>query len=498
MVHRDITLEYLLQAARRRKLAIALPAAVITIAAVIFAMMIPNIYRTDTVILVEPQQSVETQGGKPSITVEVERERLNTLSQQILSRSHLEPIIAEFNLYAGMAMEQRIENMRDNIKLEIVHPSDGANVSGFKITYEHRDPRVCTDVANRVASLFIEQNTTSRERFLGDRAKFLEEQLAQAKAKLDEQEQKIQEFKQRNLGVLPEQRDSNFKLLEQLNQQLMANNDAINRAEQQRVYIETMLTQYKMAPKTVKQRLGETAVTKAPTLVEKQLEDLKAHLADLRSKYTEQHPDVIRTIGQVAELERKHAAEMASAHTGVQSAPADNKEKEFVPDQDTAPEMFANVAQLNSQLRSIKSELTARNETANKLQRQMHAYQAKLELSPALEQELSALTRDYNVAKENYTALSNEKLSSEMAQELESKQKTMLFRVLDPAKTPEKPYKPNRRSIALFGMLAGIGCGLGFAFYREFADESLRNEKELETALGLDVLAVIPRISKTN
>jgi uncharacterized protein involved in exopolysaccharide biosynthesis len=126
----------------------------------------------------------------------------------------------------------------------------------------------------------------------------------------------------------------------------------------------------------------------------------------------------------------------------------------------------------------------------------MNVLKSKLELSPQSEQQLASLTRDYNAAKDSYQAIANEKNSSQMAQDLEHKQSTMLFRVLDPAKQPEKPIKPNRPVIALFGLLAGLGAGLGFAFYREFTDDSLRTDKDVESAVGLEVLATIPNVAQ--
>ncbi len=497
MLYREITFDYLLQAVRRRKLAILAPATAITIGVCIFALLLPNIYRADTLILVEPKQSVESQGGKPSIQVSMERDRLDNISQQILSRNHLEQIINQFNLYGGLPMEQRVEEMREAIKLELEHPDQTANISSFRIFFQHRDARLATDVANRLASLFIDENTSERERMAGERAHFLEDQLAQTKAKLDEDEKKIEDFKQKHLGVLPEERDANLKMMEQLNAQLVANNDAINRAEQQRVYLEAMLAQYQSAPKSVRQQIqrpGEAPIGKTQSAVEKQLDDLKAHLVELRSKYTDQHPDVIHTANQIAELEVKHKAEMASSSTSNNSN--SNGSTVTSTAADAAPELFMTTAQVTSQLRSVKAELEERGKEQAKLQSQLNNYQARLELSPTLDQELSNLTREYNVTKENYVALSNEKLSSQMAEDLERKQKAMLFRVVDPAKLPEKPYRPDRRSISLFGLLAGIAMGFGFAFYREFTDESLRTEKEIETALGLDVLAVVPKVTQ--
>jgi polysaccharide biosynthesis transport protein len=495
VLNRDITIDYLMQAVRRRRLSIVIPATLITIGGLIFALMLPNIYLSETVILVEPQQSVQTTtAGKPSLTVTIDRDRLATLSQQILSRSLLEQIITEFGLYGQVPMEQRVKEMRNDIQLEVVKPEMTGNVGAFKISYQNRDPRVSAEVTNRLAGLFIAENADSREKFTSERTRFIDDQAAQAKTKLDEQEKLLQEFKQKYFEKLPEQRETTLKTIEHLNTQFTANNDALNRAQQQRVYVETMLAQYRVAPKSASRRATTSDLTlvKVPTLVEKELEELKSELADLRNKYTDKHPDVIRTARRVQELEQKRTIEAASV-TGTPKKSDDSKDK---PDEiEVSPEVFTTVANLNSQLRAVNSEIQKRSSEQSKLQYEMNSHRARLELSPEVEKELASLTREYNSAKENYQAIANEQLSSQMAEELERTQKPMLFKVLDPAKEPEKPNKPNRRALALFSLIAGLGAGLGLAFYREFTDESLRTEKDVEMALGLDVLASIPRVA---
>jgi polysaccharide biosynthesis transport protein len=498
VLNRDITLDYLLQVVRRRKLAIVIPATIITTVVLVVTLLLPNVYLSDTVILVEPQQSVQTTtSGKPSITVTMERDRLATISQQILSRSRLEQIINEFGLYSDGPMEQRVKNMRDDIQLDVVKPDMSGNIGAFKVSYQNRDPHLASEVTNRLAQLFIDENTNSREKLNSEKARFLEDQARQAKEKLDEQEQRLQEFKQKHFDKLPDQREVTLKTIENLNTQLTANNDGLNRAQQQKVYVETMLAQYRAAPKTATRRsspVPDIALVKVPTLVEKELEELKGELAELRNKYTDQHPDVIRTSRRVAELEQKRSIEAASvAGTAPKKSGSQEKEHEV----EVSPEVFTTVATLNGQLRAADAEIRERAAEQNRLQSQLNFHRSRLELSPATEQELATLTQEYNVAKDNYQAIANEQLSSQMAEDLDRKQKTMLFRVLDPAKQPEKPYKPNRRALALFGLLAGLGAGFGIAFYREFTDESLRTEKDVETALGLEVLAIIPQAAKS-
>lgn len=487
MLNKELTPGYLLEVVRRRILSISLPAVAITLLAVLYALSLQNIYMSETLILVEPRQTVQNAAGRPSLTVLMERDGLSTISQQILSRSRLETIINEYQLYGQTSMELRVRDMREAIQLDLVRLDNSGNVGGFKLSYQHPDARITAEVTNRLAGLFIEENVTAREQLMGERLKFLEEQEAQAKGKLNEQEQQLQQFKSQYIERLPDQRDKNLRLVEQANMQLAANNDALNRAQHQRVYLEAMIAQYQSAQPTAKSTASREPVLKAePTPIEKQVAEMREHLADLRNRYTQDHPDVIKTAARLSELEQQRAKELSVVIAAV---------PDKVESSDTQPkENFATLAQLTSQLQSIKSEIAERNTDHNRLQGQLNLYQARLEMPPSVEQELTRFNSEYSAAKANYEAIANEKLSAQMAQELEQQQKSMLFRILDPARQPEKPFKPNRRKIAIFGLMLGLATGLGLAFYREFSDESMHTEKDVEQALGLEVLAAISKI----
>lgn len=540
MLNRDITPAYILQVVRRRKLPIILLTTVVTTIAVIYALMLPNIYLSDTVILVEPQQSIETNSGKPSIGMAINRDSLATISQQILSRSHLEQIIDQYSLYNSLPMEQRVRNMRNDTQLDIVRP-DAGNVSGFKLSYQHQDPKVAADVTNLLAVLFIEENVSSRNDILSNRLQFLKDQLTRTKVDFDDQEKQLEVFKQKNFEKLPEQREKNLKMIEQVNIQLANNNEALNRVQQQRVYLESMASQYQSAPKPVRTPLIVSDLAKTePTIpeitlspvIKTQFDEQNERLAELQNKYTDKHPDVINASKRVAELKQQYLAQLdriaelkqeykarleqdvinSSKRVGEAKEALEAKKEQGQPNtangllnnqsRDKAqensntmsPEIFATLAQVTSQLNSIKPEIQDRISERNRLMYQLKLYQSYLQVSPEVEQEFAKLNRDYSSAKENYQAILNERDNTQLAQELENKQKTKLFRVLDPAKISEKPYKPNRRAIALYGLLAGLGMGFGLAFYREFDDSALHTEKDVETTLGFEVLATIPKI----
>lgn len=495
MLSREITPKYILEVARRNMLVMALATVLIATAVTIYAVRMPNIYQAETVILVEPQQTVQSAPGRLAITSTMEREGLATLSQQILSRSSLEKIINEVGVYNGMAMEQRVRNVRDNIQLDVVKQDQSGNVGGFKIAFQYSDAKQATQVVNSLAGLFINENTNAREQVLKEKLNFLQEQTDQAKAKLNEQEQKMLELKQKYADVLPEQHDKNMRMVEQLNGQLMANRDALSRGQQQANYLENMLSEYKSAPPAARPSILKTVEPATPppppTAVEKQLEESKAQLAELKNKYTDQHPDVVRMNKRINDLEERRAAEAITIPVKVKNTKADEPKETTTT---VSPETYASITQINSQLRSLKPEIQQRAATTGRIQSQLSYYQSRLNMPPSAEQELAETARNYNLAKDQFQSISNELLSAQMASDLEGKQKTMLFRVVDPAKQPEKPIKPNRRLIVLIGLLAGLGAGVGLAFYREFSDESLHTESDVESNLKLEVLAAIPKV----
>lgn len=540
MLNQDITPTYILQIMRRRKLSIILLTILFTTFAVIYALVLPNIYLSDTVILVEPQQSIQTTSGKPSIGMPLSRDSLATISQQILSRSHLEQIVNQYNLYSTSPMEQRVNNMRNDTKLDVVKPDYTGNVSGFKISYQHKEAKTAADVTNLLATLFIEENVSSRDDILNYRLRFLKDQTIRTKAEFDKQEKQLQVFKQKYFEKLPEQREQNLKVIEQINIQLAANNDALNRAQQQRVYLESMINQYKSVPKPIRiptivadlpkpeSMVSEIAIS---PIIKKQFDDQNEKLGELQNKYTDKHPDVINAVKRVEELKQDYLAQLErvselnrnyktkleqdvvdaakrldevkkdieSKKDLTQSTNnnlVDNQSRDKAQEKSDlmSPEAFATVAQINSQLNSIKPEIQGRLSERSRLMNQINVYQSNLKVPPEVEQELARLTQDYNLTKETYQAILNERNTTQMSQELENKQKTKLFRVLDPAKVSEKPYKPNRRAIVLYGLLIGLGAGFGLAFYREFTDSSLYTEHDVETTLGFEVLATIPKI----
>lgn len=491
MFNQEITLKYLWEATRRHLMLIMLTTVIITAGAVIFALKLPNIYQSDTMILVEPQQSVQTSPGKISITTTIEKERLATLSQEILSRNHLEKIILETDIYNGLSMEQRVRTMRENMQLDIVRPDSSGSVGGFKISFQYADALQVAAVTNRVASLFIDENKSEREQQLKDKLRFLEEQQLQARVRLQDEEEKLRMGRQRHPSVLPEERGKNMKMVEQLNEQLSSNREALNRAQQQRDYLENKILEYQSAPKPTVKPKEIIEPPKPPTAIERQLEETRSQLNDLKNRYTNEHPDVARTSRRIAELEEKHKAELRQSAAAAAKAAA--TEDLAIPEEKADP-----VAQLNSQLSSITPELEHRKAEQGRLQSQLGYYQSRRTVVPAPaivpEQEAFISLRDYNTAKDNYQAISNEILSVKMDQDLERQQRTMLFRVVDVARVPERPIKPNRQLIGLVGLLLGFGAGLGLAFYREFSDESLHTEQEVEAALKLDVLATISKV----
>lgn len=458
-----------LQIFYRRKWWVIIPTVIIGLSVVSLSLKLPKFYRSETLILVDPQK-VPAEYVKATVSSDV-TDRLQTISQEILSRTRLQRIIDQFGLYkdqqAFTSKEDIIELMRKDIRVEVVteesQSSRKQTSAAFKISFSGKDPALVQQVTRQIASLFIEENLKVRQQQAEGTNEFIESELTKASEKLQEQETKIRAFKAKNMGSLPEQQTANLQVLGQIQGLLQANSDAIGRAQQQKLYLESLLE--------------ATSLKKNPapkTGFQAELDSRRAQLIAAEEKYTVSHPDVIRLKSEVKALEAK-AASLAEAE-------AKNSPSSDQPDQ------------MKSQLLSINQELKERTRRQNDLENRIRSLQSRIDVLPAVEQQFSELNRDYLTSKGNYESLLEKKNSSSMAAEMERHAKGEQFRILDPASFPEKPYKPNLLQLNLMGIIGGFifGCALGFLF--ELKDPSLHNDKDVAFLVPVRVLGSLPVI----
>ena len=409
-------------------------------------------YSSSTLILVAPDQIPAN--FIPQMPTERIARRLQTLRQEVQSRTRLEMVARELDPYGSLGKEPLINT------IERMRSATTVSVKGndaFGIEFEHRDPKMAMLVADRLTTLFMDEVAGARERQVSEAYQFIDTQMQDARQRLEEKETALSEFKQKHMGQLPEQVQANLATLQrlQLEQQTIADN--LRKATDAQLLLES----------------GSTAAGAAPggAVAPDSLTTLRAQLAQLRTRYTDKHPDVKALLSRITTLEA------AASGTGPSSAPIDPA-----------------AAAAQRRLEQAWLEVQALRGRSADVDRRIAAFQARVEAAPQREQEIQGLTRDYQKLSESYTQLLTKKLEAEMAARVEQRYKGQQFRVIDPAYLPVQPSFPNRGLFALVGGLAGLLLGVGLAIVLDHLDPTFKEADEVSVALNLPVVAVIPYV----
>jgi succinoglycan biosynthesis transport protein ExoP len=473
---------------RRRHWYILIPLFCVWLLVWVASWFIPSAYRSGTLILVE-QPAVPQQFVTSNIQEDLQS-RLDSISQQILSRTRLLHIIEQLDLYpklrAKKSPDEVVDQMRRDIEIELVRSTDKDRLTSFNVFYQSDNPRLAQEVTNELTNLFISENLEARQQQSENTTKFLETQLDEARRKLAEQEQRVRQFKDEHLGELPTQTQANLQILSGLQAQLQSQEDALNRARQQNTYLESMIGQYRSLQKSLNRPDG-TVVAGLPA-IDRELDRLRAQLTDLSSRYTEKHPDIRKIQSQIARLEktRQQLANNPSA--------ADQ-------DTSTSPSTYRDVKDmgplldLESQLKANQIEIKNHQTEINQILARISDYQARLNRAPAREQQLQDITRDYEQSRADYDSLLAKKNQSQLATNLEKTQQGEHFRVVDPPNLPVKPYQPNRLKLSMIGLFAGLALGAVFTIGAEMADDRVYSERVLKKLAGVEVIAEVPPLN---
>jgi len=466
------------------------------------AIALPNLYRSTATLLLERQQVSET-FVKSSVTSELES-RLHTISQEILSRSKLQDLIIRFDLYPEFRKratpEEVVERMRRDIRMEFkgrdirMEPKESAVVVpqagpvatiAFTLSFRGKDPETVANVTNTLASLFVDENVKLRERQAAGTAEFLRVQLEEMKRKLDQEEQRVGEFKERHLGELPEQTPVNLAILERLNVELR-----LNKENQIRVMEwfdqEDLTRQLTMASKNapVKDPTDTTPVrdpTDTPTgpvAIAARIAWLNQELTELRTRFSEKYPDVIRVKAEIAALERQ-LAETRNGETS--ETKADSKANQYP-------------SRLKKGRSAAAVQLSALKEQEKSLRQAIAMYQRRVDHSPRLEQEYQGLFGDYKTMKEHYGALLQRYQEALVAESMEHGEKGDEVRLLDAAIPSTRPAAPNPLRLIFIGLILSMGLAGGAVWLIEHRDTSFHTLNELRAFTKVPVLASIPPI----
>jgi polysaccharide chain length determinant protein (PEP-CTERM system associated) len=456
--------------------------------------LIPPTYKSEALILVE-QQQVPEQYVVPNVTVSLQ-DRLQSMTQQILSRTRLQATIDRFHLYQSrhglVPAGDAVEHMRKDIKIDLVDSAARpGQLTAFKIDYSAGSPQLARQVNSELTSLFIEENLKMQQQLSESTTAFLQSQLADARIKLEEQEAKVRAFKASHFGDLPSQSEANVQILSGLQTQLLSTQRDLDGAKQQKLYLESLQQQYQSAQASMG---SENSAASSPQALQKELTDLRHQLEDARSRLTEDHPDVIALENKIAKkekLEKDLEAQIAShPETGKGTNTTDPSVAAEVQRGSTTPMM-----QVQSQLKVINLEIENYEQHAKDLEAQISSYRSRLNLTPQTEQELADVSRGYEESKANYNSLLQKQNQSQLATSLEQRQQGEQFRILDPPSLPDRPSAPNRLILSLGGLMVGAVLGLGLAALLEMTNVLVRQEKDLEGLLPTRVLVGIPHLN---
>jgi len=444
--------------------------------------VMPSKYKSSTLILVE-EPTMPAKYVASNVNEDLQ-DRLQSITQQIVSRTRLLTIIDKLHLYDGRHMpvepEEKIDQMQKDIGVDLVKDARNNQITAFRISYLARDPRVAQEVTNELTRLFINENLKVRQAQSEGTTRFIEKQLEDAHQTLSLQEAKVRAFETGHDSSLPSQQASNLQILSGLQGQLQNEHDSLNSARQQKIYLQTLIEQYRNLHTTTH------TVDGAPTdlaTTDQELAKLRSQLADLSSRYTDSYPDVQRLKAQIARTEKARENLAASpAGSAVTQAPA--------PDNTTQPALL----QLQSQLRANEAEITNREKAVAALESRINDYQARLNEAPTTEQQLAELTRGYEQSKANYDDLLKKRNESAMATSMEQMQQGERFTILDPPSLPTKPDSPNRLKFCGLGLAAGFALGLIVVALFEIIDDRMYSEKEIKSLLPIAVLSEIPEI----
>jgi len=450
------------------------------------SLFLPAKFRSETVILVE-QPQVLTQYVPPNVAIDLQQ-RMQSLTQQILSRTRLTQIIDTFGLYGkkpGQSVsDDLLQQMRNDITIDLTKSSGhGDELSAFKVSYSAPKAILARDVVGQITTLFIEENLQNQQHMSEDTTAFLDHQLSEARKDLEHQERLLGEFRSKYLGELPEQLTSNVQILSGLQSRLQSATGALHQAEQQRLYLVSMIGQSKVDRQSGTEEDSSSPAAGEATLDE-QIAKMKADLADLTARYTPEHPDVVRLREQIANaeaLQQQALTAPANANTGL----SQSRRQRNAPSRST-------VAQLESQLKANELEIANRKQEVQTLENQIEQYQARLNLTPTREQQLADVSRNHEQSRANYESLLAKRLQSGMATDLAKQTQGAQFSIIDPPSFPQKPYWPNPLQFSLAGLAAGMILGLAAVLLKETLDPHIYTEQEMRQWITIPVIAAIP------
>jgi polysaccharide chain length determinant protein (PEP-CTERM system associated) len=494
---RTIGLAMIIEVVRRRFHLALLPFLFVVVGGTSLAVFLPSLWTAKATILVDRQKIPES-FVKSTITTDVEAQLLG-LSQEIMSSGQLMKIIEAHNLYPDIrrtrSADEVVERMRRNIRIEVQNDDrDRRNprTVGFSVLYTTTTPQAAMTIANELAALYVNEDVRYREKHAVSASEFLDTQLKDVRERLQNQERRVAEFKERNMGELPEQREANLRTLDRLQQQLQSAQETLRRANERRQLLTQTLAEVDQSNSTVSGPAGTPNPSPAEAAAAR-LSVLKQELAQMQSRYNDKYPDVIALKDQIHALEAKLAADPPSAAARETPAKATAAAKKDGKELRAAPQN-SYVQNLLQQLDQATIEAKTSTDEVKGLRDQIALYQRRIENTPRREQEAAQITRDYESTRELFRSLLGKRGEAEMAADLEQRQQGEHFRIIDAAGLPDRPAGPNRFRLVLVALVLALGISGIAVVIAEHTDTSYRSAEEVRLLEMVPVLSTIPKI----
>jgi succinoglycan biosynthesis transport protein ExoP len=460
---------------KRRKWSLILPTFILIFLSITVALALPSIYKSTATILIE-EQDIPSDIVMTTVTSYAEQ-RLQSINQRIMSFSRLLEIIQRFKLYPEYkdrwTTEEIVEKMQadstlEHISAEVIDRRTGRPTSAtiaFTLSYEGKNPGTTQQVANVLTSLFLSENLQEREKQARETSVFLESELDKIKVRLADLEARIAVFKTGHINELPEVMQLNLQSLDRIERDIALTNQQLRKLKENEQYYFTQLASIEPHIK------GEEEATSR-----RRLEDLKVELIHLTKRFSDEYPDVKKMRAEIADLEKTLAK--------IEQKRKSNSEP---PDNPAYINLSAQLASTRAEINSISRNIVTFRVSANE-------YRRRISATPNVEESYNALIAERDNTRVQFNDLMQKHMEARVAQGLEKEQKGERFTLIDPARLPEKPFKPNRLAIMLIGVVLGIGAGVGVAALREFSDDAIYDADQLERATNFPVLAGIPPI----
>jgi polysaccharide chain length determinant protein (PEP-CTERM system associated) len=487
--NRELTMDDYLAMLRRRLKVILIPAILAPLAGFLVSYAFPPKYTSQSTVLVEAQK-VPDSYVQPVITSDF-TQRIQTIEQKILSASRLRPVIHSLALVKPEDEGKLITEIQENTQVDPVITTMGeAGLAGAKkkkpsasdepqpgfiVTYTDSNADHAQKICNALTELIVDENLLSREDVAKGTTEFLSRQVEQAKDAINERDKELADFKRKYMGQLPGDVDNNMKMLMSLNSQLDATTQTLGRAQQDKAYTESMLAQQVAA-----WRSSQSSTN--PQTLEQQLGQLQSQLLQLQARYTDDHPDVIKTKADIAEVQKKLDEINAAAAAATSTDTSDKANAAETPE----------IRQLRLQVHQYQNVIEQATTDQKRLQSQIGVYQSRTAMSPNVEEEYKRLTRDNDNAQSFYKDLLAKKSSAELGTNMENQQEGEQIHILSPASLPDAPSSPNRPLLAAGGLGVGLALGIVLALFLEFSDKSIRTEKDAAAIMDLPLLISVP------